>query len=49
MGSATELHKQLISSVKPDTPDVLSKKLGQFADSAPALTVHHGWTGAPGP
>ena len=44
-GSATELHEQLPSSAKPDTPDVLSKKLGEIADRTPALYVKHGWIG----
>jgi hypothetical protein len=44
-GSATELHEQLRSSVKPGRPDELSKKLGSIADFTPALSVKHGWVG----
>ena len=44
-GSATELHKQLVSSAKPDTPDLLSRKLGKIADYTSALSVKHGWAG----
>jgi hypothetical protein len=44
-GSATELHEQLPSSIKPESPDVLSKKLGEIADHTPALSVKHGWAG----
>jgi hypothetical protein len=44
-GSATELHKQLLSSVKPDSPDVLSRKIGEIAARTPTLTVKHGWEG----
>ena len=45
-GSATELHQQLLSSVKPERPDELSKKLGEIADHTPALSVKHGWSGS---
>lgn len=34
-GLATELHGQLLSPVKPQTPDALSKKLGEIADHTP--------------
>jgi hypothetical protein len=44
-GSATELHEQLPSSVKPGRPDELSKKLGEIADYTPTLSVKHGWVG----
>jgi len=44
-GSATELHEQFISPVKPEKPDVLSKKVGEIADRTPALSVKHGWVG----
>ncbi len=44
-GSATELQKQLLSSVKPDSPDVLSKTMGVIAARTPTLTVKHGWEG----
>jgi len=44
-GSATELHKQLLSSVKPVSPDVLSKTIGEIAARTPTLTVKHGWKG----
>jgi hypothetical protein len=42
-GSATELQEQLRSCAKPETPEVLSKKLGELARRIPALTVKHGW------
>ncbi len=45
-GSATELHEQLLSSVKPERPDELSKKLGELAERTSALSVKHGWTGS---
>jgi hypothetical protein len=41
-GSATELNEQLPSSAKPETPSVLSKKVGQLAERTPALSVKHG-------
>ena len=41
-GSATELHKQLPSAAKPETPSVLSKTLGRLAERTPALSVKHG-------
>jgi hypothetical protein len=44
-GSATELHELLLSSAKPESPDVLSRKLGEIADHTPALSVNHGWAG----
>ena len=44
-GSATELHEQLPSFAKPDTPDLLSRKLGEIADYTSALSVKHGWAG----
>lgn len=44
-GSATELHQELRSAVKPDSPDTLSKKLGELATRTRSLSVKHGWLG----